>query len=203
MVFALLGISHVGKFLKRTHAAILQSKSIEVTLNLATEPDWTLYERVKKALEAAPQTLKIELVGLGHVQPDVVLAIYDLLLNRDSCISLHVAVKTSLYDGSLLMVLPAQKISVRSNSWFQLDSMEKLDSNDWLERGENWMYNRRYSSNEPAVVTDYRSVYTILNQYLPLKEIADRRLPLESTLKEYGLLHSEAEELAFQKIFYS
>jgi hypothetical protein len=152
-------------------------------------------------LEAAPQTLKIEIVGLGHIQPDAVLAIYDLLINRDSSISLHVDVKTSLFDGSLLLVLPAQKLEIRPNSWFQLDSIKKINSIDWDYHENSWRKSKCQTINEPAGVTDYRSVASILNEFLPLEEIADRRLPLEATLKEYGLIQTEAEATELQMLF--
>jgi len=201
MGFAVLGAWLVGKFLETRGILTVQRRMIEITLNLASEADWSLYDKVKKALEAAPQTLKIEIVGLGHIQPDAVLAIYDLLINRGSSISLHVDVKTSLFDGSLLLVLPAQKMTFRANSWFQLDSIKKINSIDWDYHENSWRKSKCQTINEPAEVTDYRSVASILNEFLPLEEIADRRLPLEATLKEYGLIQSEAEELEFQKMF--
>jgi len=53
---------------------------------------------------------------------------------------------------------------------------------------------------EPAWLYNYRHVVKSLNQYIPVEELSDERLPME-ILGDYGLLDSVEEETELLKLF--
>jgi hypothetical protein len=53
---------------------------------------------------------------------------------------------------------------------------------------------------ENVAVFEYEQCLRILDEYLPVKQLADKLLPMEK-LKEFGLGLPLDQELAFQKLF--
>lgn len=189
-------VSFIGttKFL---NLAFNRKSKIEVQLNLESDSSVELYTKVKNAVKKSPKVIAIEIIGIGHISQDIVLAIWELVQEaKKSGVRFTSAAKSSLYDGSVLLLLLGDAISVRSTAFFQIDSLERLKNNDWSDDESR----KSMPINEPAWVTNYREVFKIMNQFLPVEELADKRVPMIK-LQEYGLLNDEKQEKSFQDLF--
>lgn len=175
-------------------------KIYRLVLNLAEDGVKELYDKVLIALEAQSDRLEIDLIGLGHQKPNTILMIWDMLLKRNPKIILSVHSRTSLFDGSLLLLLMADERKVRPLSWVQVDSPTKLKETDWAELEDKATRRGKNLIHEPSFVTDYCQIAELMNEYLPVEKISGQRWPLEN-LKEYGLLLDSQEEKAFQECF--
>ena len=172
----------------------LGNRNVEITINVAEESDWNIYQKIKDAINKCPRVLTIEIIGMGFISPNVVLAIHDLLISRNSSILLEVNVRTNICDGTMIFVVLADKIKIRANAWLQIATLQ--------EECEKWSLPTRSNTiHESGTVRDYRMVMEILNQYVPIKELYNKRVCLEGMLKEYGLLNNQAEESNFQSLF--
>ena len=178
---ALVGSVSAGKLIKPTFAITRKpQKGIEeIVINLFSDPDWDVYCSFRKALEKNPKVLKVDILGLGRICCDPILAIYHLLLNRGS-IRLVVDVQTSLVGGTLLFVLLADEVTIRPHTWFEIEKIEE----------------------DPEIngMRDLETVDKLLNQYLPSKSLRGKRVPMKETLEEYGSLKSSKLDQQLQKL---
>jgi len=176
---------------------VIKSNKLEVSVNLQQDSDWEIYDRIKKALVRSPKLLVLELRGLGHVSQDCCLAIYEMLKNRPSSVRLEVTVLSSLYDGCLLFLLPANKVNVRPHCWLQIDSYKRLENHDWSETEDRFGRSNNSPIKKPTFVSDYQNVWNILSESLDCESIADKRVPLTDLLNDFGLLDADkyAEDL--------
>ena len=175
-------------------------KTCRLVLNLADDGVKELYEKVLKALEEQADRLEVDLIGLGHQKPNSILMVWDMLMHRDSKTVLSVHARTSLFDGSLLLLLMADERKVRPLSWVQLDSPTKLKETDWAALEDKATRRGQNQIHEPTFVTDYCQIAELMNEYIPVEKIAGQRWPLEN-LREYGLLLDSKEEKEFQDCF--
>lgn len=178
---ALLGSVLAGKLIKPTSAITRKPpKNVEaIVINLFSDPDWHIYSSFKEALEKKPKVLKVEILGLGRICCDPILATYHLLLNRGS-IRLEVNVQTSLVGGSILFVLLADDVVFRPHTWFEIEKIEE----------------------DPEIngMRDLETVDKLLNQYLPAKSLRGKRVPLKETLEEYGCLKTSKLDQQLQQL---
>jgi len=170
---------------------VIKPQKLEVSVNLQQDSDWEIYDRIKKALVRSPKLLVLELRGLGHVSQDCCLAIYEMLKNRPSSVRLEVTVLSSLYDGCLLFLLPANKVNVRPHCWLQIDSYKRLEEHDWSDMEERFGRINTSPIKKPTFVSDYQNVWNILSESLDCESIADKRVPLTDLLNDFGLLDSD------------
>jgi len=204
MMTTLIDIAACGVVAGCIGSLIAPKKALELTVNAARDDDWEIYGKIKRALRKNPRVLKIDLIGLGRIHPTVLLGIHDLLIKKNASTRIEVGVRTNLADGMLIFLIHAQKLEIREGAWFQVASAEDLvkpftdDDDDDVDWKKPSIINTVY---EEPLVTDYRKVTTILNEYLPLKEFSKKRLPLEPTLKEFGLIKSHAEEMELNRLF--
>lgn len=177
----------------------------------AAGDDWKTYRKVTKALETLSRVrsavLELELINMHRMNPTVLLSLRDILVNRPSFIKLRVSVMTNLIDGSILFPMIADEVHIRSGVWFQYASVNELEkkTGERDEDGESWKSGGGSSIvntvKEPSAITDYRSMSQILGESLPLSEFKDKRLPLEETLREYGLLKDAARDAELARYF--
>jgi len=193
VVLGVIGGAIAAKLMK------IKRGGVEVSINIAEDSDWDIFRRIQQALARSPRILRLELLGIGLIHPNVMLAIHDLLLNKSPKTDIHVAVRTNIADSSLLFLIHAQKIEIRRDAWFQVATVEEL--NDCFDDAGSWKRSLINTANEPMALTDYRTVTGILNQYLPLKEFSKKRMPLESTLKDFGIGQQPQDEEKLSRWF--
>lgn len=185
----------VSPRLGNTHAM----ESITVQFNLAEENAVTQLSLLESALEKEPKLLKLQLIGPSVMASDKALLLYDALMHRSPTTRLITHARSCLLDATVLLWLAGDERRIRETTWIQMDSLERLlDTEPW----KNPEAARRRSINkfitEPAWVTDYRTAARILNEYLPLEEVADRPL-YKMELEEMGLLLSNEDLYHLEK----
>jgi hypothetical protein len=189
-----------NRIFKKKDLVIIKPQKLEVSVNLQQDGDWEIYKRIKDVLAKNPKVLELELCGLGHVSQDCCLAIYELLKNRPASVRLEVKVLSSLYDGSLLFLLPANKVTVRPHCWVQIDNLQRLEEHDWSEREDPFGRSTISPIKKPTFVSDYQSVWNILSESLDCESIADKRVPLTDLLSDFGLLDSDKFSQELEKL---
>lgn len=169
-------------------------KTIAVQFNLAEENVVTQLSLLENAVLQVPSELELQLIGPSVMASDRALLLYESLMQRSPATRLITYARSCLLDATVLLWLAGDERRIRETTWIQMDSLERLlDTEPW----KNPEATRRRSISkfvtEPAWVTDYRTVARILNEYLPLEEVADRPLYHEE-LMELGLLTSCEED---------
>jgi hypothetical protein len=197
---AIVGSWIGNRIFKKKDLVVIKPQKLEVAVNLQHDGDWEIYDRIKKSLAKSPKLLVLELRGLGHVSQDCCLAIYEMLKNRPSSVRLEVNVLSSLYDGCLLFLLPANKVSVRPYCWVQIDDIKRLENHDWSEMEERFGRGNPTPIKKPTFVSDYQNVWNILSESLDCESIADKRVPLTDLLNDFGLLDSDQSNRDLEKL---
>ena len=183
--------SWIGKRIFKKRVLISKAQKLEVSVNLSRDDDWEIYQKIKRALATSPKILELELCGLGRVSQDACLAIFHLLKNRSPSVRLEVKVISSLYDGCLLFLISANKVSVRPNCWVQIDCINRLEKQDWAEMEEFFGSKSHRPNQKPTFVSDYKNVWNLLSESLDCPSIADKRVPLNDLLNDFGLLDAD------------
>jgi hypothetical protein len=124
--------------------------------------------------------------------------VVNLLKNeRDPSIRLVVKVNCSLVGMSLLFACAAHEIQFCPGRCFRFRSLEKFKAMVNRSKG---IESFQGEQQESVAVFEYEQCLRILDEYLPVKQLEDKLLPME-TLKEFNLGLSPDEEMAFQKLF--
>ena len=182
----------------------LRRSRLEVVLNLEDDTAGGLYTKLNRALNAKPKELVVTILG-GRLAPDDCLTLWDLMTRRCSATRLVVEAKGNLYDASLMLLLPADEIRVRLGVWWEASNADKAEEEEdesFFEfRDSPFRRRRRNTTSETPWDSDLKTAYREISRYLPLKELFDRRVALEMTLKDFGLLNTKQEELALQSFF--
>jgi hypothetical protein len=111
-----------------------------------------------------------------------------------------VNVLSSLYDGCLLFLLPANKVTVREHCWVQIDDCQRLQEHDWSEGEERFDCTNITRSEKPTFLSDYQNIWNILSESLDCKSIADRPVPLSDLLNDFGLLDADQSNRELEKL---
>jgi hypothetical protein len=189
-------VSFVARFLapvtgKRTRPGLFSNPPAEIILDLENDTNAELFRKFKEGISRAPKELHVELVGVGHPSPDISLAIWDLVQASKECgLRVSTWARSSLYDAGLLLWLLGDKRRIRRNTGFFLIScIDRLDQEDW----GTWKSDTPHMIfSEPGWVSNYREVFRLMNQFIPARELADKRQKME-VLGEYGLLDGQGD----------
>jgi len=177
---------------KRTRLGLFRHPSTEIILDLENDTNAELFRKFKEGISRAPKELHVELVGVGYPSPDIVLAIWDLVeASKELGLSVSTWARSSLYDSGLLLWLMGDKRRIRrSTGFFQISCIDRLDREDW----GTWKSQTPHMVfSEPGWVSNYREVFRLMNQFIPARELADKRQKME-VLAEYGLLQGQASD---------
>jgi hypothetical protein len=151
--------------------------------------DWI--SELEAALGKRPGLLQIELIGQGEVPADSALLIRSILMERSPKTKLITNARSSLQGGSVLVWLLGDERIIRNDArlYFRsTDLSEDEDENDACKNSQP-KYRDSFSEIDPEDF-DYAWVLQLINQYLPVKELAGRiiRVPV---LKQFGLVDNE------------
>lgn len=176
-------------------------ETVTVQLNLAEENTVTQLSLLENAMERGPSVFTLQLIGPGVMASDKALLLYDALMQRSPMTRLITYARSCLLDATVLLWLAGDERRIRETAWIQMDSLQRLvDTEPWKNPEAARRRSMSKSVTVPAWVTDYRTVSRILNEYLPLEEVADRPIYREE-LEELGLLTSPEEEEHLAKCF--
>jgi hypothetical protein len=155
-----------------------------------------LYHHVADCLKRKPAFFNIHIFELdSNINNEVIFMLYYLLKSRDKATKLNVHIHASFYNGPLLLVAMADAIFPRPYSWCYLENPIRLGRHLYDDMDRDEESNRFNAPKVPsAFITDHLSLCELLNQYLPVEEIADRRMML-TDLKDYLIPTKEFEAL--------
>jgi len=176
-------------------------ESITVQFNLAEENAVIQLSHLESAIEREPSLINLQLIGPSVMASDKALLLYDALMQRSPKTRLITYARSCLLDASVLLWLAGDERRIRETTWIQMDSLERLlDTEPWKSPEAARRRSISKFVTEPAWVTDYRTASRILNEYLPLEEVADRPI-YKAELDEMGLLSKSGEEMILSKLF--
>ena len=167
-------------------------------LNLAEKNPSRLLTSIQNAISECHDSLTLELLGPGVMLPDTALMIFHEFRKRPSWMSIHAHSHTCLMDGAILPWLLADTRSIRPDAWIQVSEAGAFLHDFACGRGD---YSTAVlAAEETAADTDTRTIHRLLDEFLPVSEIAGLRL-FETDLSELGLIRGEAEPDTLAELF--
>jgi hypothetical protein len=175
-----------------------QTDRLHLISNLMEDANSAIYRNLVDALAKRPKVLVWELTGYFSLCPDFCLSVFNLLKNeRGPNTRLVVKVNCSLVGMSLLFVCTADEIEFCQGRCFRFRSLDKFKAMVNRSKG---IESFQGEQQESVAVFEYEQSLRILDEYLPVRQLADKLLPME-TLKEFNLGMTIEQERAFASLF--
>lgn len=148
---------------------------------------------LETALAKKPRSLQLDLIGVGEISADAALRIRAALLARSPEIRIVTNARSSLQGGSVLVWLMGDTRLIRDDAtvYFRRANLSEIKvaepDEDWKE--DELEYCDSFSSIDPEE-GDYVRVLQVINEFLPVKELAGRLVGVP-VLRQFGLLENE------------
>ena len=148
---------------------------------------------LKRVLAKKPRTLQIEIVGTGEIPADSALRFRTALMERSPKTRIVTNAHSTLQGGSVLLWLLGDTRTIRGDArlYFRDTTWSKDDevqvNGAWKDQEP--AYRDSYSTVDPDE-GDYAKVLEIINEYLPVKEMAGRLISVP-VLRQFGLIENE------------
>ncbi|HTR40565.1 MAG TPA: hypothetical protein VMH87_02985 [Pseudomonadales bacterium] len=148
---------------------------------------------LEEALAKKPRQFQIDLLGAGEIPADWALLIRSVLVQRAPKTKLITNARSSLSGGTVLVWLLGDRRMIRDDARIFFRRAETPDA-DEEEKAEAWKtgelkYADSFSEADPGEA-DYAKVLNLINEYLPVKELAGRVID-SSMLREFSLVNCE------------
>ena len=148
---------------------------------------------LEAALRKKPRLLQIEMVGVGEILADAALRIRSVLLARSPKTRIVTNARSSLQGGSVLVWLLGDRRIIRDDAriFFRranLPEPEEADSNKIWKDEEPSIWDS--SSEIEPEEGDYARVLQLIDEFLPVKELAGRLVEVP-VLRQFGLVENE------------
>ena len=146
---------------------------------------------LKRVLAKKPRTLQIEIIGTGEIPADSALRFRTALMDRSPKTRVVTNAHSTLQGGSLLLWLLGDRRTIRDDArlYFRRTTLSEEDEVPVNGAYEEPAYRDSYSTIDPDE-GDYARVLQIINEYLPVKEMAGRLIGVP-VLRQFGLVESE------------
>ena len=146
---------------------------------------------LKRVLAKKPRTLQIEIIGTGEIPADSALRFRTVLMGRSPKTRVVTNAHSTLQGGSLLLWLLGDSRTIRDDArlYFRRTTLSEDDEVPANGAYEEPAYRDSYSTIDPDE-GDYAGVLQIINEYLPVKEMAGRLIGLP-VLRQFGLVENE------------
>ena len=145
-------------------------------------------EQLEKALARKPKTIQIDLIGVGEIPADSALLMRSVLMARSTKTRLITNARSSLQGGSVLLWLLGDQRIIRDDArlyFRRLDLSEEMETEKDIEP----KYCDSFSEIDPEE-GDYARMLQIINEFLPVKELAGRLIGVP-VLRQFGLVENE------------
>jgi hypothetical protein len=170
-----------------------------VVTSLRDMPDEEIYRTLRQSISRKPKVLRWEIFGFSGQSPDTCLLIWELLkIEKQPSTHLVVKVMTSLVDAQLLFAIVADEIHFSSNRCWRFASAQRFK--DLMQKAKRFDSEFVEQVSENPIIFEYEKFLEILDQYLPVDQLADRVWPFEK-LKDFGLGLTQSEEESFRALF--
>ncbi len=165
-------------------------------LNLLAYGNYYYIERMARleaALNKKPRSLQINMVGVGEIPADTALLIRSVLMKRSPKTRIITNARNSLQGGSVLVWLLGDKRIIRDDArvFFRRANLseDEVDKPAEIWKSEDLKYCDSFSEIEPEEA-DYARVLQLINEFLPVKELAGRLIEVP-VLRQFGLVENE------------
>src|SRR5438045_9115829 len=132
---------------------------------------------LERALAKTPGVLHIELVGTGEIPADVALRFRSVLMERWPKTRIVTNARSSLQGGSVLLWLLGDSRTIRDDArlYFRRTTLSEDDEvqENGVWKNDEPQYRDSYSAIDPDE-GDYARVVQLINEFLPVKEMAGR-----------------------------
>ena len=149
--------------------------------------------RLEAALKKKPRSLQINMVGVGEIPADTALLIRSVLMKRSPKTRIITNARNSLQGGSVLVWLLGDQRIIRDDArvfFRRVDlSEDEDDKPKEIWKSEELKYCDSFSEVEPEE-GDYARVLQLINEFLPVKELAGRLIEVP-VLRQFGLVENE------------
>jgi hypothetical protein len=156
---------------------------------------------LERALAKKPRTLRIELVGAGEIPADVALRFRAALMERSRRTRIVTNAHSSLQGGSVLLWLLGDSRTIREDARLYFRRTTWSEEDEVRENGgeDEPVYRDSYSAIDPDE-GDYARVLEIINEFLPVKEMAGRLIGAP-VLRQFGLIENEKVDNFLATVF--
>jgi hypothetical protein len=149
--------------------------------------------QLETALSRKPRSLQIDLAGGGEMPADSALMIRSVLLGRSRGTQLITHARSSLHGSSVLVWLLGDKRRIRDDArlYFRRVDPSQIDEayQDETWKDDEPRYRDSFSDIDPEE-GDYARVLQLINEFLPVKELAGRLIEVP-VLRQFGLIENE------------
>jgi len=159
---------------------------------------------LKRVLAKKPRTLQIEIIGTGEIPADSALRFRTALMERSPKTRVVTNAHSTLQGSSLLLWLLGDSRTIRDDArlYFRHTTLSEDDevqvNGAWKD--EEPAYRDSYSTIDPDE-GDYARVLQIINEFLPVKEMAGRLIGVP-VLRQFCLVENEKVD-KFLSTFFS
>jgi hypothetical protein len=167
---------------------------------------WGNYvERVvelERVLGKKPRTLQLEIVGAGEIPSDVALRFRAALMERSPKTRIVTNAHSSLQGGSVLLWLLGDSRTIREDARLYFRRTTWSEADEVPENGAKESepaYRDSYSEIDPDE-GDYARVLQLINEFLPVKEMAGRLIGAP-VLRQFGLIENEKVDSFLATVF--
>jgi len=156
---------------------------------------------LKRVLAKKPRTLQIEIIGTGEIPADSALRFRTALMERSPKTRVVTNAHSTLQGGSLLLWLLGDSRTIRDDArlYFRRTTLSEDDEVQANGAYEEPAYRDSYSTIDPDE-GDYARVLQIVNEYLPVKEMAGRLIGVP-VLRQFGLVENEKVDSFLATVF--
>jgi hypothetical protein len=150
-------------------------------------------EQLEKLLSRKPRAVQIDMVGVGEIPADSALLIRSVLMGRSPKMRLITNARSSLQGGSVLVWLLGDRRIIRDDArlYFRRVDLSEDEEAEQNEAGKDNepKYRDSFSEVDPEE-GDYARVLQVINEFLPVKELAGRLIGVP-VLRQFGLVENE------------
>ncbi len=158
---------------------------------------------LKRLLAKKPRTLQIEIVGTGEISADGALRFRAALMERSSPTRILTNAQSTLQGGTALLWLLGDIRTIRGDAqlYFRRTALSEDDEVRVNGAGESEepAYRDSYSMFDPDE-GDYARVLQVINEYLPVKEMAGRLIGVP-VLRQFGLIENDKMDSYLATVF--
>jgi hypothetical protein len=149
--------------------------------------------QLESALAKKPRRLQIDMVGTGEIPADPALLIRSVLMGRSPKTRVITAARSSLQGGAVMVWLLGDSRVIRDDArlFFRHadlseDHEAKPDEAWKVEEPNPWTSSSQVDPEEG----DYARVLEVINEFLPVRELAGRLIGVP-VLRQFGLVENE------------
>ena len=147
--------------------------------------------QLEAALRKKPRALQIDMIGVGEIPADFALIIRAALLKRSATMRIITNACSSLQGGSVLVWLLGDSRIIRDDAkvFFRQANLPETEAEPavWKDKEPDFWDS---SSDIDPEEGDYARALQLIDQFLPVKEMAGRLIGVPE-LRQFGLVENE------------